>query len=315
MCDTARRLIACLLAVLSIFVSVEFWTDAEAIAIENYGAEDPSILTVEEVFAPDNGNAIEVNGTHDSTLYHAASVVASGTWGTCPWEITDDGTLTIHGGIAPTTMSSPWNAWKDSITKVKTECDEGKAVVAPSSCSYLFSNFSILTSADLSNWDTSNLTNTVGLFSSCTSLEHLDLSGWDMSAVKTNLNMFSNCKSLRVLTLKKWKTANVFPSFSECSNLQSIDLSNWDTSATTSMSSLFSGCANLRSANLSGWDTSNVVNMSSMFKGCKSLSAINLADLKTTNAKSLNSMFAGCTSLEFLNLNDWDISELTTLDT
>ena len=44
----------------------------------------------------------------------ADDVIASGTWGTCPWEISADGTLTVHPGqgaeqaIVQYTIRSPW---------------------------------------------------------------------------------------------------------------------------------------------------------------------------------------------------------------
>ena len=67
---------------------------------------------------------------------------------------------------------------------------------------YMFYHCSGLTSLDLSNFDTSKVTNVKYMFGYCSGLTSLDLSGWDLTNVTTYTNyssMFSNCKSLQYI--------------------------------------------------------------------------------------------------------------------
>ncbi|MEL1196574.1 hypothetical protein AADX85_16035, partial [Staphylococcus epidermidis] len=66
-----------------------------------------------------------------------STVLATGTYGTSPWTITDDGTLTIGAGaLVNSSYISPWFDYYEQITKVVIEPD----VVGGTSMSYLFSN-------------------------------------------------------------------------------------------------------------------------------------------------------------------------------
>ena len=58
-----------------------------------------------------------------------------------------------------------------------------------------------LTSLDVSNLDTSQLTNMGYMFSSCSKLTSLDLSNFDTSKVTDMYAMFSGCASLRTITI------------------------------------------------------------------------------------------------------------------
>ncbi len=69
---------------------------------------------------------------------------------------------------------------------------------------------------DLSNWNTSNVTNMSYMFNQTRKLESIDASTWDTSKVTDMNSMFINNDSLKI-----------------------IDLSNWDTSNVTNMSSMF----------------------------------------------------------------------------
>jgi surface protein len=57
----------------------------------------------------------------------------------------------------------------------------------------MFSNCSSLTSVDLSNFDTSNVTNMEFMFRNCSSLTSIDLSSFDISNVTSMMSMFSGC--------------------------------------------------------------------------------------------------------------------------
>ena len=94
----------------------------------------------------------------------------------------------------------------------------------------MFYYCSSLTSLDLSNFDTSNVTNMSYMFDGCRSLTSLDLSSFDTKQV-----------------------TNIGSMFYHCSSLTSLDLSNFDTSNVTNMSYMFDGCRSLTSLNISNF--------------------------------------------------------------
>ena len=54
---------------------------------------------------------------------------------------------------------------------------------------------------DLSNFDTSSVTNMGFMFYDCSSLKELDLSSFDMSSVDVKWSTFSGCKNLQTVYL------------------------------------------------------------------------------------------------------------------
>lgn len=132
---------------------------------------------------------------------------------------------------------------------------------------YLFHSYSG-TNLDLSNWDTSHVTNMSYMFGGCSSLTTLDLSNWKTSEVTDMSNMFSGCTSLTSLNLSGFDTqdvTNMNSMFNNCCKLTSLDLSNFNTSNVKDIRSMFNYCDNLISVDITGWDTSNVTNMNYMF--------------------------------------------------
>ena len=137
----------------------------------------------------------------------------------------------------------------------------------------MFQNCSSLPSLNVSNFDTSNVTDMGAMFSSCSNLPSLNVSNFNTSNVTNMSNMFQNCSSL----------AN-------------LNVSNFDTSNVTNMKAMFSGCNNLPSLDVSNFDTSNVTNMFEMFYNCKNLTSINIGANfdKLTGSR----MFYSCSNLK-----------------
>ena len=165
----------------------------------------------------------------------------------------------------------------------------------------MFENCSGLTSLDLSNFNTANVTDMNGMFSGCSGLTSLDLSSFNTVNL-TNMNgMFSGCSGLTSLNLSSFNTANVrhmYWMFSGCSGLTSLDLSNFNTDNVTDMYYMFENCSGLTSLDLSNFNTAKVTDMSYMFSGCSGLVTIYASDLFTTESvTSSSSMFSGCKSL------------------
>ena len=188
------------------------------------------------------------------------------------------------------------------------------------SMSNLFTGCSNLTSLNISNWNVSNLTDATSMFSGCSSLTSLDLSSFDTSNVTYMRNMFQNCPNLTTVgDLSSWDTSNVTDTsymFTDCSKLTTLDLSSWNTSSLTNASDMFSSCSSLTSlGDLSSWDTSNVTDMSYMFSGCTNLTSIgNLSSWNTSNVTNMRDMFSYCSSLTSLgDLSSWNTSKVTNM--
>ena len=247
----------------------------------------------------------------------AEDYIASGTWGTCPWEISTDGTLTVHPGEGASQEgleNSPWKEHAGSISAVVFAEEDGKKVVAPADSSYLFLWLNHAFSIDLSGFDTSHVTSMGYLFASCTGLASLDLSPLDTSNVTDMGGMFSNCSSLTSLDLSPLDTSSVTDiseMFYGCTGLTSLDLSPLDTSNVTCMKSMFNRCTGLASLDLSPLNTVNVTDISYMFYGCSGLASLDLSPLDTSNVTDIRGMVSDCTRLASLDLSFFDTSNVT----
>ncbi len=141
------------------------------------------------------------------------------------------------------------NKWGDDVPTWNV-----KSVVASSEvsftgdCSFLFRAFGC-ERMDLSNVNTSDVTNMNNMFLSCALLTSLDISGWDTEHVTDMNRMFFDC----------WK-------------LPSLNLSGWNTRNVTNMDYMFCNCKNLNTIYVGPeWNTENVVNSYGMFDDCTSL--------------------------------------------
>ena len=95
---------------------------------------------------------------------------------------------------------------------------------------------------DLSNFDTSKVTNMSYMFNGMFNLTSLDLSNFDTSKVTNMTSMFSHMANLTALNLSSFNTSNVtnmMLMFFDMHNLITLDLSNFDTSNVTDMLQMF----------------------------------------------------------------------------
>ena len=147
----------------------------------------------------------------------------------------------------------------------------------------LFSYLTNLKSIDLSNFDTSNVTNMNGMFMGCSSLTSIDVNNFNTSEVTDMAFMFDFCISL-----------------------QSIDLSNFDTNKVTNMEVMFESCQSLESLNISEFNTSNVTNMYAMFYNCSSLTNIDVSKWNTNNVTNMYAMFGECSNLKTIFVSEYE---------
>ena len=107
-----------------------------------------------------------------------------------------------------------------------------------------------------------------GMFDGMHNLANLNLSNFDTSKVTNMGSMFLNIKSLTSLNLSNFDTSKVTNMkfmFAGMSSLITLDLSNFNTSKVTDISAMFAGTPSLITLDLSNFDTSQVTDMTSIF--------------------------------------------------
>ena len=181
----------------------------------------------------------------------------------------------------------------------------------------MFYGTSNLTTLNVSNFDTSKVTDMGLMFYGMSNLTTLDLSNFDTSKVTNMGNMFSSMTNLTSLNLSSFNTSKVTDMgfmFYGIPNLTSLDLSNFDTSKTTKMSFMFYGMRKLTALNLSSFNTSQVTDMSGMFSSMPSLTSLNLSHFDTSKVTDMHFMFRDTSNLTTLNLSNFDTSKVTDMN-
>jgi len=164
-----------------------------------------------------------------------------------------------------------------------------------------------LTSINLSNFDTSSCLNMGYMFESCILLESLDLSSFETSNVIFMTNLFNNCTSLKSINLSSFNTLEVgtmSQMFSYCISLESLDISKFDTQKVINMNAMFYNCNKLISLDLSNFDTSKSNKFNLMFYECNNLISLDISNFHFINQPNIDFIFYNCKSLEYLNLNN-----------
>ena len=100
------------------------------------------------------------------------------------------------------------------------------------------------------------------MFQLCGELEYIDLSNFDTSKVTDMSYMFNECLKLKEIKgINNFNTINVTnmkTMFQYCNELEYIDLSNFDTSKVTDMSWMFNQCLKLKE--IKGINNFNTIN-------------------------------------------------------
>ena len=181
----------------------------------------------------------------------------------------------------------------------------------------MFVNMHNLTSLDLSNFDTSQVTDMGDMFFYASSLTNLNLSSFNTSKVTNMGSMFNNASSLTSLNLSNFdtsKVADMSAMFNNMSNLTSLNLFNFNTSNVTRMYSMFSGMSNLTALDLSNFDTSKVTDMRAMFAGLPNLATLDLSSFDTSNVTDMSGMFYEASNLSVLNLSNFNTPKVTNME-
>lgn len=247
----------------------------------------------------------------ENTITPDTDGIASGTWGTCQWEIDSDGTLTVSPGEGVSGYHSPWENHKAVVKKVVFAEEDGRKVIAPEDAYYLFSGMDKIESIDLRGMDASNIKDFQSAFAGCTSLQSVDVTGLDTSRITMIPRLFNGCSGLTALTgfdeLDLSCVTYMASVFEGCSSAQMIDMSCFAGAQITSANGAFKGCTGVTAINFAGIDTSQMNEAWEMFSGCNSLQTIyvgdewstaGLGDDEETRKYVSRDMFKGCTSLK-----------------
>ena len=170
---------------------------------------------------------------------------------------------------------------------------------------------------DLSNFDTSKVTNMSGMFSIMPSLTTLDISSFDTSKVTDMGFMFSGMSKLTTLNISNFDTSKVTYMrymFNNMSNLTTLNISNFDTSKVTYMRYMFNNMSNLTTLNLFHFDTSKVTDMYAMFSDMSNLTTLDLSNFDTSKVTTMYAMFRNMPNLTTLDLSNFDTSKVTNMD-
>lgn len=168
--------------------------------------------------------------------------------------------VTSNKLVVPNNVVEKWDVSKNQDESVMAYAEDDGKIYLEGSYGGFFSNFSALTSMDLSDFDTKNVVSMNGLFALCVSLTELSLNSFDTSNV-TDMNFM----------------------FGGCNNLISIDLSSFKTSKLTSITAMFAGCINLTSINFKNATFDNVTSYGGAFSGCSKLAKIIVKDTAAKN--------------------------------
>ena len=209
------------------------------------------------------------------------------------------GTLTFRRGLSKPKgayalnleASEPgwWSTHRYEIKKVVFEASFANA--RPTSCYYWFCNCSELTDIEgIENLNTENVTNMRGMFFNCPNLSSLDLTNFSTGNVTDMNSMFGYCQ-LSSLDLTSFNTANVtnmYHMFFGCSALKSLDLTNFNTANVGDMDFMFQGCSALTTIYASEMFVTDQVEGYDMFKYCTNLKdySVREIDSKYANYKT-----------------------------
>ena len=180
----------------------------------------------------------------------------------------------------------------------------------------MFTGMSNITSLNLSNFDTSKVTSMDAMFGNMSSLINLNLSNFNTSKVTNMDSMFLGMYNLTTLDLSNFDTSkvtNMYGMFSDMNNLTTINLSSFNTSQVTNMSYMFSYMYNLTTLNLSNFDTSKVTDMECMFTDMFKLTSLNLSNFNTSNVTNMRFMLASMTDLISLDISNFNTSKVTNM--
>ncbi len=207
--------------------------------------------------------------------------------------------------------SSSHVLWEGKLSKIKRV--EIGQVIRPTTTAYWFYDMKYLQTADLSNLDTSDVTNMSHMFENAGAYSQsfvIDVSGFTTSSVTDMSYLFAYSGN----------GALDNPNYNYVESVWSIgDLSNWDVSNVTNMKAMFMNSGiystNWNVGDLSSWDTVKVTDMGHLFdsvaKYSENINIAGISEWTVSHVTDMTSMLAGISPSSLnLDLSNWDISNV-----
>lgn len=262
----------------------------------------------------------EVNGIKDGSVKY--TVLEEGDYYGVHYEVTASGILILSGTDelnGETYSYKPWNNNEWHIYGSYVKIQKARTFYE------LFSGLHDMVYCDLSETDTSKVTDMTYMFYGCGSMEYIDLSYMDTSNVISMQGMFEGCRLLKELDISSFNTSKV--EHMGCmfwgAGFETVDVSSFDTSQVTDMGGMFLDCWNLKELDLSNFDTRNVSFMGYMFglEGIMykpidveveeaGLEKLDISSFDTSNVDNMNGMFYGQKKLKNFDLRHFDTSNV-----
>ena len=198
--------------------------------------------------------------------------------------------------------------FKDCNNLEYIKFNNSKNILIVSDISNMFEHCISLKTLDLSNFNSSKVSNMISTFSNCWSLISLNLNGFNTSSVIYFTQTFYNCNSLTSLDLSSFDTSQaVFMNlmFFNCSSLTSLNLLNFNTQKVYSILGMFLECSNLISLDLSNFDTSSVRSITNLFTNCSGLISLDISNFNITNVEYMLDVFSNCSNLQYINISNY----------
>lgn len=162
--------------------------------------------------------------------------------------------------------------------------------------------------ADLSKWNTSNVTVMAYMFSGATSFNG-DISTWDTSNLVSMSGMFEKARSFNQ-PIGSWNTGNVTEmdyTFRYASSFNQ-NIGGWNTENVTDLKAMFWN-AKVFNQDISGWNTARAEDMTFMFWRTDAFNQ-DISGWNVSSVTKMGGMFKDASAFD-QNLGAWDISNVT----
>ena len=196
---------------------------------------------------------------------------------------------------------------KIPFTKSYTFDKEGKHIIKYillkniKTCKKMFYCCYHISSIDLSNFNSDEVTDMSYMFNHCFNLQKLNIDNLNTKNVINMEKMFRRCFSLKELNVNSFDTSNVtnMNYMFCCLSLNKLDLSKFNTSKVEDMSGFLSYSIELEDIDLSSFDSTELINIENMFKQCFKLNKIIFGKSFTLEKiKKINNVFEESPSIE-----------------
>ena len=245
-------------------------------------------------------------------------LVASGVWGSSPWEYrVENGqrVLILHAGtLGKTVPPGDWYSGHQ-IADMLPDKAVGLSViridpgVAAAYGSSLFAGLpSLLRIEGGGNLDVSKVTSTYQMFEDDVALRSVDVGDWDMSNVTNTIGMFKNCRSLRSLDVGNWNTSKVYLAGWGGEDQEPSNHGQYNESDPEhETQGMFENDSMLTFLDVGRWDVGNLVDAAGMFRGDTSLQFLDVSGWNTHRLTYTAHMFEHDAMLQSLSINSWDL--------